>query len=55
MIYTFTSNLNLQVYQTETMYDVGLDTVWKSIRNLFVKGTIVTIMDENGNHKKFQK
>lgn len=55
MIYTFTSNLNLEVYQTETMFDVGLDAVWESIRNLFSKGTIVTIVDENGKSKRFQK
>jgi hypothetical protein len=55
MTYTFTSNLNLEVYQTETIYEVSLDVVWKSIRNLFSKGTLVTIVDENGNSKRFQK
>lgn len=56
MIYYITSNLNIfRVYQVETMYEVPLDVVWASQRNLFVKGTIVTIMDENGNSKRFQK
>ena len=55
MKYYITSNLNLQVYEVETMCEVPLDNVWKSQRNLFAKGTLVTIMDENGNSKRFQK
>ena len=55
MVYYITSNLNLRTYQVESMYEVPLDVVWASQRNLFSKGTLVTIMDENGNSKRFQK
>ena len=55
MKYYITSNLNLRVYEVESMCEVPLDIVWKSQRNLFSKGTLVTIVDENGNSKRFQK
>lgn len=55
MIYYITSNLNLRVYEVKSMCEVPLDVVWKSQRNLFSKGTLVTIVDENGNSKRFQK
>ena len=55
MIYTITNNLNLRSYRVESMFEVSLDIVWASQRNLFSAGTLVTIMDENGNSKIFQK
>lgn len=56
MKYLITTNLNNdKVYEVESMHEVSLDIVWASQRNLFSKGTLVTIMDENGNSKRFQK
>lgn len=55
MTYTIKDHATNKQYQVESMVKVPLDTVWKSQRNWFSKNSKVTIEDENGNYKTFNK
>lgn len=55
MKYTITNNKTGRTYVTESYVEVELDRVWMSQKDLFSFGCQVTITDENGNSKTFDK
>lgn len=41
-------------FEVNTMFEVGLDMVWRSIRNMFSRGAKVTITDQAGNARSYR-
>lgn len=41
-------------FEVNTMFEVGLDMVWRSIRNMFSHGAKVTITDQAGNTRSYR-
>ena len=55
MKYTLYNHMNKKTFVVESAFEVDLDIVWASQKNMFLLGNKVTITDENGRSKTYNK
>lgn len=53
MTYTITNHQTGRSFEVDAMFEVPFETVWLSVKSLFMPGTTVTITSHNGTSQTF--